>query len=41
MGDGIFNSTKGRVHSHLQREVFQAVLRQETEFFLQNQTGFS
>ncbi|XP_020019765.1 antigen peptide transporter 1 [Castor canadensis] len=39
MGDGIFNSTKGRVHSHLQREVFQAVLRQETEFFLQNQTG--
>lgn len=41
MGDGIYNSTMGRVHSHLQGEVFQAVLRQETEFFQQNQTGFS
>lgn len=39
MGDGIYNSTMGRVHSHLQGEVFQAVLRQETEFFQQNQTG--
>ncbi|XP_054554685.1 antigen peptide transporter 1 isoform X1 [Talpa occidentalis] len=39
MGDGIYNSTMGRVHSQLQGEVFQAVLRQETEFFQQNQTG--
>ncbi|XP_062953156.1 antigen peptide transporter 1 isoform X1 [Cynocephalus volans] len=39
MGDGIYNSTMGRVHSHLQGEVFRAVLRQETEFFQQNQTG--
>ncbi|DAA16696.1 TPA: transporter 1, ATP-binding cassette, sub-family B [Bos taurus] len=37
--DGIYNSTMGRVHSHLQGEVFQAVLRQETEFFQKNQTG--
>lgn len=37
--DGIYNSTMGRVHTHLQGEVFRAVLRQETEFFQQNQTG--
>lgn len=41
MVDGIYNSTMGRVHSHLQGEVFRAVLCQETEFFQQNQTGFS
>lgn len=41
MGDGIYNTTMGHVHSHLQGEVFGAVLRQETEFFQQNQTGFS
>ncbi|XP_012660294.1 antigen peptide transporter 1 isoform X1 [Otolemur garnettii] len=39
LGDGIYNSTMGRVHSSLQGEVFQAVMRQETEFFHQNQTG--
>ncbi|XP_054983716.1 antigen peptide transporter 1 [Sorex araneus] len=39
VGDGIYNSTMGRAHSHLQGEVFRAVLRQETEFFQQNQTG--
>ncbi|XP_011216881.2 antigen peptide transporter 1 [Ailuropoda melanoleuca] len=39
VADGIYNSTMGRVHSHLQGEVFRAVLRQETEFFQQNQTG--
>uniref|UniRef100_A0A667FV52 Transporter 1, ATP binding cassette subfamily B member n=1 Tax=Lynx canadensis TaxID=61383 RepID=A0A667FV52_LYNCA len=39
VGDGIYNSTMGRVHSQLQGEVFQAVLRQETEFFQKNQTG--
>ncbi|KAM5287247.1 antigen peptide transporter 1 isoform 1-T1 [Hipposideros larvatus] len=39
MVDGIYNSTMGRMHSHLQGEVFRAVLRQETEFFQQNQTG--
>uniref|UniRef100_A0A2K6A6Y8 Transporter 1, ATP binding cassette subfamily B member n=1 Tax=Mandrillus leucophaeus TaxID=9568 RepID=A0A2K6A6Y8_MANLE len=38
MGDGIYNTTMGHVHSHLQGEVFGAVLRQETEFFQQNQT---
>ncbi|KAM9074290.1 antigen peptide transporter 1 isoform 2-T3 [Megaptera novaeangliae] len=37
--DGIYNSTMGRVRSHLQGEVFRAVLRQETEFFQKNQTG--
>lgn len=41
VGDGVYNSTMGRVHSRLQAHVFQAVLRQETEFFQQNQTGFS
>ncbi|XP_074254311.1 antigen peptide transporter 1 isoform X1 [Saimiri boliviensis] len=39
VGDGIYNTTMGRVHSHLQGDVFGAVLRQETEFFQQNQTG--
>ncbi|XP_006107094.1 LOW QUALITY PROTEIN: antigen peptide transporter 1 [Myotis lucifugus] len=39
MGDGIYNSTMGRVHSRLQGQVLRAVLRQETEFFQQNQTG--
>lgn len=39
MGDGVYNSTMGRMHSQLQGEVFRAVLRQETEFFQQNQTG--
>ncbi|XP_004674028.2 PREDICTED: antigen peptide transporter 1 [Condylura cristata] len=39
MGDGIYNSAMGHVQSQLQGEVFQAVLRQETEFFQQNQTG--
>uniref|UniRef100_A0A8C8WWF6 Antigen peptide transporter 1 n=1 Tax=Panthera leo TaxID=9689 RepID=A0A8C8WWF6_PANLE len=39
VGDGIYNSTMGRVHSQFQGEVFQAVLRQETEFFQKNQTG--
>ncbi|XP_029799710.1 antigen peptide transporter 1 isoform X2 [Suricata suricatta] len=37
--DGVYYRTMGRVHSHLQGEVFQAVLRQETGFFQQNQTG--
>ncbi|XP_022437267.1 antigen peptide transporter 1 isoform X2 [Delphinapterus leucas] len=37
--DGIYNSTMGRVHCHLQGEVFRAVLCQETEFFQKNQTG--
>ncbi|XP_036908591.1 antigen peptide transporter 1 isoform X2 [Sturnira hondurensis] len=39
VGDGIYNSTMGHLHSRLQGEVFRAVLRQETEFFQQNQTG--
>ncbi|XP_036861096.1 antigen peptide transporter 1 [Manis javanica] len=39
MGDGIYNGTMGRAHSHLQGEVFRAVLQQETEFFQENQTG--
>ncbi|XP_070274901.1 antigen peptide transporter 1 isoform X2 [Myotis yumanensis] len=39
MGDGIYNSTMSRVHSRLQGQVLRAVLRQETEFFQQNQTG--
>ncbi|XP_032318669.1 antigen peptide transporter 1 [Camelus ferus] len=39
VGDALYNSTMGRVHSHLQGEVFRAVLRQETEFFQKNQTG--
>nr|KAF6363760.1 transporter 1, ATP binding cassette subfamily B member [Pipistrellus kuhlii] len=39
LGDGLYNSTMGRVHSRLQGQVLRAVLRQETEFFQQNQTG--
>ncbi|XP_058520775.1 antigen peptide transporter 1 [Ochotona princeps] len=39
VGDGLYNSSMGRSHTHLQGEVFRAVLRQETEFFQQNQTG--
>ncbi|XP_062041909.1 antigen peptide transporter 1 [Lepus europaeus] len=39
LGDGIYNSTMDHSHAHLQEEVFRAVLRQETEFFQQNQTG--
>ncbi|KAF6116505.1 transporter 1, ATP binding cassette subfamily B member [Phyllostomus discolor] len=39
LSDGIYNCTMGHVHSRLQSEVFGAVLRQETEFFQQNQTG--
>ncbi|KAM9667142.1 antigen peptide transporter 1 isoform 1-T1 [Trichechus inunguis] len=39
LGDGIYGSTMGHMHSRLQGDVFQAVLRQETEFFQQNQTG--
>ncbi|XP_066215939.1 antigen peptide transporter 1 [Saccopteryx leptura] len=38
-GDGIYNSTMGRLHGRLQGRVFRAVLRQETEFFQLNQTG--
>ncbi|XP_037001952.2 antigen peptide transporter 1 isoform X2 [Artibeus jamaicensis] len=39
VGDGIYNITMGHLHSRLQGQVFRAVLRQETEFFQQNQTG--
>ncbi|XP_007957197.1 antigen peptide transporter 1 [Orycteropus afer afer] len=39
LGDGMYNSAMGHMHSRLQGDVFQAVLRQETEFFQQNQTG--
>ncbi|KAL2791627.1 antigen peptide transporter 1 isoform 2 [Daubentonia madagascariensis] len=39
LGDGIYQSTMGHVHSSLKGEVFRAVLRQKTEFFQQNQTG--
>lgn len=39
LGDCIYNSTMGQVHSLLQGDVLRAVLRQETEFFQQNQTG--
>lgn len=41
LGDCIYNSIMGQVHSLLQGDVLRAVLRQETEFFQQNQTGFS
>lgn len=41
LGDCIYNSTMGQVHSLLQGDVLRAVLCQETEFFQQNQTGFS
>ncbi|XP_010603555.1 antigen peptide transporter 1 [Fukomys damarensis] len=37
--DALYNSTMGRAYSRLQAEVFQAVLRQETEFFQKNQPG--
>ncbi|XP_004711789.1 antigen peptide transporter 1 [Echinops telfairi] len=39
LGDGIYNQTMGHMHCRLQGDVFQAVLRQETAFFQQNQTG--
>uniref|UniRef100_A0A8C5LH42 ABC-type antigen peptide transporter n=1 Tax=Jaculus jaculus TaxID=51337 RepID=A0A8C5LH42_JACJA len=39
LGDGMYNSVMGHMHSHLHAEVLRSVLRQETEFFLQNQTG--
>uniref|UniRef100_F7EIT2 Transporter 1, ATP binding cassette subfamily B member n=1 Tax=Ornithorhynchus anatinus TaxID=9258 RepID=F7EIT2_ORNAN len=39
LGDGIYNWTMGHVHSRLQSQVFRAVLRQEMDFFQQNQTG--
>ncbi|KAM5262685.1 antigen peptide transporter 1 [Ctenodactylus gundi] len=39
LGDGIYNFTMGHMHSHLQEEVFRAVLRQETGFFQENQAG--
>ncbi|XP_007483714.2 antigen peptide transporter 1 [Monodelphis domestica] len=39
LGDGIYNHTMGQAHSNLQGQVFRAVLRQETDFFQQNQTG--
>ncbi|XP_074092708.1 antigen peptide transporter 1 [Macrotis lagotis] len=39
LGDGIYNYTMGRAHSNLQRQVFQAVMSQETDFFQQNQIG--
>ncbi|XP_075411550.1 antigen peptide transporter 1 [Tenrec ecaudatus] len=39
LGDETYNQTMGHMHSRLQGDVFQAVLRQETAFFQQNQTG--
>ncbi|XP_038598172.1 antigen peptide transporter 1 [Tachyglossus aculeatus] len=39
LGDGIYNRTMGHMHSRLQSQVFRAVLRQEMDFFQQNQTG--
>ncbi|XP_043857884.1 antigen peptide transporter 1-like isoform X2 [Dromiciops gliroides] len=39
LGDGIYNYIMGLAHSNLQRQVFRAVLSQETDFFQQNQTG--
>ncbi|XP_038198809.1 antigen peptide transporter 1 [Arvicola amphibius] len=38
-GDAIYNLTMGHMHSRVQGEVFRAVLRQETGFFLQNPAG--
>ncbi|CAO2608970.1 Antigen peptide transporter 1 [Lemmus lemmus] len=38
-GDGIYNLTMGHMHSRAHGEVFRAVLRQETGFFLQNPAG--
>ncbi|XP_029387197.1 antigen peptide transporter 1 [Mus pahari] len=37
--DGIYNITMGHMHSRVHREVFRAVLRQETGFFLKNPAG--
>ncbi|KAM6183500.1 antigen peptide transporter 1 [Erethizon dorsatum] len=37
--DGMYCSTTGHMFSRFQGEVFQAVLRQETEFFQKNQAG--
>ncbi|XP_012370854.1 antigen peptide transporter 1 isoform X2 [Octodon degus] len=37
--DAMYNTTKGHVSSQFQREVFQAVLHQETDFFQKNQAG--
>ncbi|KAL1771394.1 transporter 1 ATP-binding cassette sub-family B [Sigmodon hispidus] len=39
LGDGIYNFAVGHVHSRAHEEVLQAVLRQETGFFLQNPAG--
>ncbi|OBS66149.1 hypothetical protein A6R68_05309 [Neotoma lepida] len=38
-GDCIYNTTMGHMHSRAHGEVFRAVLRQETGFFLQNPAG--
>ncbi|KAL6085032.1 hypothetical protein STEG23_037949 [Scotinomys teguina] len=38
-GDSIYHITMGHMHSRAQGEVFRAVLRQETGFFLQNPAG--
>lgn len=38
--DAMYQSTMGCIVSQLHAEVFQAVLRQETEFFQKNQAGF-
>ncbi|XP_075835679.1 antigen peptide transporter 1 [Microtus pennsylvanicus] len=38
-GDAIYNLTMGHMHSRAHGEVFRAVLRQETGFFLQNPAG--
>lgn len=40
-GDAIYNLTMGHMHSRAHGEVFRAVLRQETGFFLQNPAGSS
>lgn len=37
--DGIYNITMGHMHGRVHREVFRAVLRQETGFFLKNPAG--
>ncbi|XP_060225074.1 antigen peptide transporter 1 isoform X2 [Meriones unguiculatus] len=38
-GDGAYSTAMGSMHSRVHGEVFQAVLRQETGFFLQNSAG--
>ncbi|XP_057650756.1 antigen peptide transporter 1 [Chionomys nivalis] len=38
-GDAVYNLTMGHMHSRAHGEVFRAVLRQETGFFLQNPAG--